>query len=173
MASHSDFSANLAGEQLGHAGFQVDTLAAVFFGGGVINQQTRCLNLGGHVGDFELNSLVLADRLSKGFALLDVSHRGVQGGLRYANGPSCYIDASGFQPAHHLAETNVFIPADEVLGRNAIIFEEQFAGVRAPVSQLVQVPPDFESVFETMLAFLDDECGQATVFDGGVGVGAG
>ena len=41
--------------------------------------RARRLDLGGHVGDLELDGLVLADGDAEGLALLDVAHGGVQG----------------------------------------------------------------------------------------------
>src|SRR6478735_1364924 len=61
-----------AGE-LGHRRFQVAALAAVEHAGRALDQLFRALDLRHHVGELELDRLVLPDRLAEGAALLCVA----------------------------------------------------------------------------------------------------
>ena len=78
-------------------------------------------------------------------ALLGVFDSGVKGGLGNPNGSGCYVDAAGFQPAHHLSEALAFHFAHQVFHGNTEVLEVQLAGIHAPVSQLIQVPADPEA----------------------------
>ena len=49
-----------------------------------MRQQARGVDLGGHVGELELDRLVLGDRLAERLALLGVFERELQGALRDA-----------------------------------------------------------------------------------------
>ena len=78
--------AGLGGEQLRHAGLEVAALAAVLHGGRPAGEEARRLDLGRHVGELQLDRLVLADRLAEGRPLLRVADRVLEGGLRDADG---------------------------------------------------------------------------------------
>src|SRR3954454_23474087 len=62
--------AGLRGEQLGHPGLEVGTGAGVLHARRLAGDETGGLDLGRHVGQLELNRLVLGDRLAEGLALL-------------------------------------------------------------------------------------------------------
>src|SRR5262249_14321764 len=64
--------AGLGGEQLRHPGLEVGALAGVLHPRRLAGDQARRLDLGRHVGELELDRLVLGDRLAEGLALLAV-----------------------------------------------------------------------------------------------------
>src|SRR5207247_9966393 len=65
----------LGREQLRHSRLKVAALAAVFFLGRRVNQQSRRFDLCSHVGELQLNRLMLADGLSESAALLRILDR--------------------------------------------------------------------------------------------------
>src|SRR5215210_6734297 len=76
-----DLLAGLRGEQLGHPGLEVRALAGVLHARGLQREQSRGLDLGGHVGELELDRLVLRDRLAEGLALLGVAQGELESAL--------------------------------------------------------------------------------------------
>ena len=66
-------AAGLGGEQLGHAGLQVRANACVLQSRRTQREQPGRVHLCGHVGELELDRLVLGDRLAEGLALLGVA----------------------------------------------------------------------------------------------------
>src|SRR5262249_54864665 len=65
----------LGGGELGHAGFHVAALAPVVRARGTLGEQARGLEPRRHVGELELDRLMLADRLAEGFAHLRIGDR--------------------------------------------------------------------------------------------------
>src|SRR5256714_9134072 len=61
-----DLLAGLRGEELGHARLEIGALTGVLEPGRLEGQEPRGLHLRGHVGELELDRLVLGDRLAKG-----------------------------------------------------------------------------------------------------------
>src|SRR5437660_788710 len=55
----ADIDGGLGGEQLGHSGLHVAALALVVGVGGLFDEETRGLDLGGHVGELQLDRLML------------------------------------------------------------------------------------------------------------------
>src|SRR3954452_21652364 len=76
--------AGLGREQLRHPGLDVRALARVLHARGLEHQQPRRLDLGGHVGELELDRLVLGDRLAERPPLLRVAQPQLQRSLRDA-----------------------------------------------------------------------------------------
>ncbi len=98
------FSRSLGGEQLGHAGFQIAALAAILFLGRGINQQARGFDARGHVGQLDLNGLVLRDRFAERGPALRVANGFFESRARNPQ-PACrHVDAFRFQARHHLLE---------------------------------------------------------------------
>ena len=94
-----------------------------------------------------------------------------RGGLGDADGAGAHVDAARLQPAHHLPEPDVLLAADEVLGGGMRKSSKKSSQVSRPrLAQLVQVAAHLEAGAAVLL---DDEGGQATVLERGVGVGAG
>src|SRR5579885_2943640 len=61
-----DVLAHLGGEELGHAGLQVAALAAILLACCLLDQQASRLDARRHIGQLELDGLVLGDRLPEG-----------------------------------------------------------------------------------------------------------
>src|SRR5215217_5390971 len=99
-----DLLAGLRGEELGHAGLEVGALARVLHAGGLERQQPRRLDLRGHVGELELDGLVLGDRLAERLALLAVAQAELQRALGDADAARGDVDAADLERVHHLAE---------------------------------------------------------------------
>src|SRR5215210_2960515 len=76
-----DLLAGLGGEQLGHPGLEVGALAGVLQTRRLQRQQAGGLDLGAHVGELELDRLVLGDLAAEGLALLRVAQRELEGAL--------------------------------------------------------------------------------------------
>ena len=70
----------------------------------VLGEQPRRLEPGRHVGQLELDRLVLADRLAHGLALLCIGERGVEGGPRHADGTRRDVDAAHLEHAEDLGQ---------------------------------------------------------------------
>src|SRR3954471_15300181 len=70
--------AGLGGEQLGHPGLEVGALAGVLHPRRFAGDEAGGLDLRRHVGELELDRLVLGDRLAEGFALLAIAERQLQ-----------------------------------------------------------------------------------------------
>src|SRR4051812_22353196 len=66
-------------EELGHARFDVAPLARLLLAGRALGQQTSGLQLGRHVGQLELDRLVLGDGHAERLALLRVGDGGLEG----------------------------------------------------------------------------------------------
>jgi hypothetical protein len=72
--------------------------------GGVDHERVRGLDLGGHLGELELDRLVLGDRLAEGGALLGVLDGELEGADRDAAGAGGDVDAADLDAVHHLVE---------------------------------------------------------------------
>ena len=89
----------LAGEQLGHARLDVAAQTGRLALGRVAREQAGRLQLRRHVGELELDRLVLGDGLAERDPLLGVLERGVEGGTCHPDGPRRDVDASDLEDA--------------------------------------------------------------------------
>src|SRR4051794_20850359 len=123
-----DLFAGLGREQLRHAGLEVRALARVLHAGRLEGEQPRGLDLRGHVGELELDRLVLGDRLAERLALLAVAQTELQRALRDPDAAGRDVDAADLQCVHHLAEAlaqpGLLAPQDHV-GRALVAVEDQ------------------------------------------------
>ena len=87
---------------------------------------------------------MLRDGLAEGLTLLGIADGRVESGLRHAHGSRRYVDAPGFQAAHHLPEADALRLAYQVVGGNGVVVEVQLHGVQAAVAQLVQITAHLE-----------------------------
>ena len=87
-----DLERRLGGEQLGHAGLHVDPLPGVGPPGGVVGHEAGRLQFGSHIGQLELDGLVLVDGSAERLALLGVPHGRIEGRLGYADRPGSHVD---------------------------------------------------------------------------------
>src|SRR5262245_11810355 len=81
-ANRADLVCHLAAEELGHGGFLGERLARVLEPRRVVYHKTSGGELCGSLGDLELDSLELSERLAELFPLLDVAERGLEGASR-------------------------------------------------------------------------------------------
>src|SRR4051794_30887885 len=102
-----DLLAGLRGEQLRHAGLEVGALAGVLEPRRLAREEPRRLHLGGHVGELELDRLVLGDRLAEGLALLRVAQRQLERALGDPDAASSHVHAADLERVHHLPEALV------------------------------------------------------------------
>ena len=75
-----ELEGRLAGEQLGHPGLDIAAQAGGFALGGASRQQPGGLQTGRHVGQLQLDRLVLGDRLADRRPHLGVRKGGVERG---------------------------------------------------------------------------------------------
>ena len=121
-------AAGLGGEELRHSSFHLGALAGVLEAGGADRKQPRCLNLRCHVGELELDCLVLADRLAEALALLAVPQCQLKRTLGDADAAGGNVGAAHFERVHHLRESLVqprLFAAEDVLGRAAVAVKDE------------------------------------------------
>src|SRR5258708_1624060 len=120
--------AGLRGEQLRHPSLEIGALAGVLHPRRFAGDETGRLDLGRHVGELELNRLVLGDRLAEGLALLAVAEGQLQRSLRDSDAASGDVDPAELERVHHLPEALVqplgFAPEDAV-GRSPVAVEHE------------------------------------------------
>ena len=122
-----------------------------------------------HVGQLDLNRLVVRDRLAEGLALLRVLDRLFERGARDAEAAGGDVEPLGFEAGHHLLEALAFLAADQVGRRNGEVLEMQLAGFDRLVAHLVDVAADGQAG----RALFDDEGADAAVGRLGRRVGLG
>src|SRR5436190_8746732 len=154
-----------AGE-LGHRRLEVAALAAVEHSRRALDQLLRTLDLRRHVGELQLDRLVLPDRLAESAALLRVAKRHLERALGDAGAARGDVDAAELEAAGSLHEALALDAAEQVLLRHAVVVEAQLAGVDGAVAHLLQLAVDVEA-----RALLGDEHAHALVARLGVGVG--
>ena len=141
-----------AGLELGHRRLLLERLAGVAQVRGAVGEPARRLELGGDVGQLELHRLELRDRLPELHALLGVVGRQVEHGLGQAERQRGDGDAPDLERAQELAEAQVGI-ADEVVVGHPHVVEVQLAGVEAPPADA----PHLRAHGEAGRVLLDDE----------------
>src|SRR4051812_29757329 len=115
--------AGLRGDQLGHAGLQIGTHAGVLHPRRLTGDEAGGLDLGRHVGELELDRLVLGYRLAERLALLAVAQGELEGALGDADAAGGDVDAADLQGVHHLHEAladSSLLPAEHPLGWTAV-----------------------------------------------------
>ena len=132
-----DADGHLTGKQLGHAGFAGEAdISPVGQPCGLVNQQARGLDLHGHVREFELDGLKLADGLAELLALFGITRRGFQRALGHAEGESGDGDAAAIEN-FQAAGKSFSQGAKELVRADAAIGEEDFRGVTGAHAKLV------------------------------------
>ena len=121
-------------EQLGHASFQIGTLAGIFLLCCEVGELAGGFDVGRHVGQLVLDDLELGDRLAKLFAFLGILQRRVKGSLRHADRARRGLNARRLVDAHQLVEAAPLHPADQVLGRHLEILEVEAERLHAVVA---------------------------------------
>ena len=120
-----------AGLQLGHGRLLQERLAGVAKVGGPVGEPPCRLELGGDVGQLELDRLELRDRLAELHPLAGVVGGQVEHGLGQAERQGGDRDPPDLKRAQELAEPHGRI-TDQVIVGDPDVVEEQLAGVEAP-----------------------------------------
>src|SRR5271155_3997076 len=89
--------ARLGGQKLCHPRLQVGALAGVLHPRRLASQEPRRLDLGRHVGELELDRLVLGDWLAEGLSLLAVAQRQLQSPLGDTNAAGRDVDPADLE----------------------------------------------------------------------------
>src|SRR6476661_7204028 len=134
--------AGLRGEELGHAGLEVGADAGVLHLRRFAGDQAGRLDLGGHVGELELDRLVGGDRLAEGLALLAVAEGQLQGALGDADAAGGDVDATDLERVHHLHEAGAdagLLAAENALGRALVAVVDELGGLDALVAHLLDL----------------------------------
>src|SRR5271167_4627521 len=99
-------------------------------------EQTGSVNLGRQVRELEGNRLKLADRLPELLALLRVLQRSLVGALRHAQPQRGNGDAPAVEDLHGVHKAIAFL-AQQVLGRDLAVLEDQLRGITGAQAKLV------------------------------------
>src|SRR5688572_15619201 len=134
----------LGGEVLGHAGLEIAALAAVVDGRRVLDQQSRGLDARRHLGELQLDRLVLADRLAEGVALARILERFLERGLGHADAARRDIDPAELEAADGLMKAAPF-RADQIARRHAVVVEHELGRIDALVAELLELAARGES----------------------------
>src|SRR5262245_1479338 len=143
---------DLRGVKLGHRRLLRRLALVVFHPCGAQCEQSRGVDLHGHVCEFELDSLEVEYGLAELFALLRIFQGRFVRALRYAERQRGYRDAPAVQNLHGVDEAAPGL-ADQVLFGNPTIFEDHRGGLRGAHAELVLLL----ACDETIGPSLDDE----------------
>src|SRR5579875_363415 len=117
------------GKKFCNGSFHGKSGAGVFLPRGFTHEQTRSVNLRGHVGEHELNGLKVGDGTAKGLALPSVSQRGIKCTLCDADGLRGDADASAVKCGKSDFVTFAF-RTDAIRDGSLAICEGEFAAGR-------------------------------------------
>src|SRR5229473_2707493 len=131
-ALHRDF----AGIELSHGRFQRGLHARVFHAGGAHGEQTRGVDLRGHVRELPLYGLEFADGLAELLPLLRIFERGFIGSLGHPQTEGRNRDAPAIEDAHRVDKPAAFLAQQRIVGKPAV-FEDEFGSIAGPQAQLV------------------------------------
>ena len=113
IASVRVLERRLGGDVLRHAGFHVAAPALVVGLRGVVGQRDRGFGADRHLGELELDRLMLGDRLAEGLAQLRVAHRFVERRLGDAAAARRDVDAAELEPAERRLQAAALRAADQ------------------------------------------------------------
>ena len=124
----SDLHGHVARVALGHAGeVRHPGVLGIDQAGGLVHQQSGCLDLYCHVGQQELESLEHADGLAELLAFGRVAHREVEGPLRDPQGLARDGGPRVVEGAHGVTETLALLP-DQAVRRDLCAVEVHLPG---------------------------------------------
>jgi hypothetical protein len=87
-----------------------------------------------------------ADRLAEGPALLRIGERVVERAGRDAHAARGDVDAAQLQPADGVVEAAALLtPPIRLVGRHAVVVEDELRGIDGPVAELLQLAADGEA----------------------------
>ena len=160
------FALQLGGGELGDGGVGGAEFTAVVLLDGLFAERFVDLHLGVQVGEDEAGVLEFADRLAEGLAFLGVGDGALDHAFAGGDGAERQDQAFAGQFVHQVGEAAPF-PAEDLVGADFDVLEEQLGGVGGVVAHLFQVP----AAGEAGQAGVDGEQGHA--LGAGVGVGFG
>src|SRR5262249_26117239 len=99
-----------------------------------------------HLAELERDRLVLGNRLAEGATHLRVLRRHPQRAFGNAGAARGDVDAAELEPAGRLVEALAFHFADQVIGADAVILEDQLGGIDRLVAELLELLPDANGV---------------------------
>jgi hypothetical protein len=102
----------------------------------VPDELARRLDLDGHVGEPEVDGLVLGDRLAERDALARVGERGLERRARHADGLRRDADAAGLE-VRERDPVALALGAEPVRDRHAAVLERDLRGVRRALAHLL------------------------------------
>src|SRR4051794_39935250 len=109
QAAVDDVKAGIGGEALGLRGqSRRGRLALPYRDGGAVEQEPRSVELGGVVGDAELQRLEIGEPRVELLALLHVRHGAVETELRAADRTGANVEAAAVKPGHRDLEALAF-----------------------------------------------------------------
>src|SRR5687768_10509576 len=135
----------LGREKLRHAGFEIAAPAGVIGVRRRLHQQPRGFGARRHVGELQLDRLVLGDRFAEGPAKLRVPQRLLQTRAREPCTTRRDVGAPELEPVQHLLESAPFRAADQVSGRHPAVDEQHLARVDAAIAELLELAHDIEA----------------------------
>lgn len=127
------------GGELGDGGVGGAEFAAVVLLYGLFAERFVDLHLGVQVGEDEAGVLEFADRLAEGLAFLGVGDGAVDHAFAGGDGAERQNQAFAGQFVHQVSEAAPF-PAEDLVGADFDVLEEQLGGVGGVVAHLFQVP---------------------------------
>ena len=163
-----DLHCGVGGEGL-RGGTEVGEIlvAAFALGGGGVGELTCGLELHAHIGEHELDRLVIGDRLSELLTILDVGQGVVERALSDADGLRGDRDSGVVEGAQGDLQPLPGLADDAVTGQ-ADVVEEELSGGRALDAELALLLAEGEA----LIGLLDDEGGDvASACSVGVGHG--
>src|SRR5262249_11512892 len=151
-----DLDRDLRSEELGHRRFLCRLALIIFHPGRAHGEKARRVDLRGHVGELELDSLELEDRLTELSSLLRVFQRRFISALGDTQGQRGDRDAPSVQNLHGVDEASPDFSEQVLLGNPAIL-EDDRSGLRSAHPELVLLLAGVE----TIRPAFDDESADA------------
>src|SRR5437879_1453492 len=136
---HAASDRRFGGERLGHPGLHIAALAAVIDPRRALDQQSRRLDLRRHVGQFQLDRLMLADRFAERLADLAVGDGFVERRLGDPNAARRDIDAPQFEAGERVLQAPALLPANQPVGRDFVIRKDQLGRVEPLIAELFEI----------------------------------
>jgi polyisoprenoid-binding protein YceI len=165
MASSATSAPTSEQKQLGHAGFHVGADALIELVRGRVAHQASGFDLGSHVGQLELDGLVLVDGLAERVAMLGVLHGAFERSASDTHGAGGNVDAAELKSRQGRVEASAHagLVAEHVLARDTVVGVDHLDGFETAVSKLLDLAATCDSLEGLARLLLDDEAGDAAV----------
>src|SRR4051794_2339383 len=163
---HRQLQCCLTCEQLGHAGLDVAPLAGHLALGCAACEQPGRLQPRRHLGELELDRLVLSDRLAERRPQLGVTDRCVERRTRHPDRAGSDVDTSDLERTQDLRQAAPEL-ADEVRAGDAVVGIRHLDGLDALVAELADLLAHGDAPEPGARLLLDDERAHARIGLGG------